>query len=278
MKQPTFSFKILKYIVIAVIAVLLATLWSKREKKEILPSHPRDYNEIMASGVLRAVTEYNTVSFHVEGDTISGFHYELIKAFARDKGIEVDITPEMSFEKRLQGIEDGIYDVIAYDIPKTGEVQDSLLLTIPIALTKQVLVQQKAELDSTKYIKSQVQLAHKTLHVVKGSPSIKRIRNLGDEIADTIYTKEIEKYGPEQLMAMVAHGDIDYAVTDEAIAKASIDSFPQLDISTGISFTLLHSWAVSKKSPELLAQLNEWLTAFTQTKEYKEIYQKYYGV
>lgn len=274
MKQTTS--KILKYSIIGVIAVLLATLWTKREKKETLPSQPRDYNEIIASGVLRAVTEYNAVSFHVDGDTISGFHYELIKAFARDKDIEVDITPEMSFEKRLQGIENGTYDVIAYDTPKTNEVKDSLLLTIPIALTKQVLVQRKAELDSTKYIKSQVQLAKKTLHVVKGSPSIKRIRNLGDEIADTIFTKEIEKYGPEQLMAMVAHGDIDYAVTDEVIAKASIDSFPQLDISTGISFTLLHSWAVSKKSPELLKHLNEWLAAFMQTKEYKEIYQKYY--
>ena len=61
---------------------------------------------------------------------------------------------------------------------------------------------------------NQLDLAQKTLHVVKGSPSILRIQNLGNEIGDTIYIKEIEKYGSEQLISLVAHGDIDYAVCD----------------------------------------------------------------
>ena len=40
---------------------------------------------------------------------------------------------------------------------------------------------------------------------------------LSSRIGDTIYVEEIEKYGPEQLIALVAHGDIDYAVCDESI-------------------------------------------------------------
>ena len=36
---------------------------------------------------------------------------------------------------------------------------------------------------------------------------------------------------------MVAHGDIDYAVCDESIARAAADSIPQIDINTAISFT-----------------------------------------
>lgn len=267
--------KIVKYVAIGITAVLLATLWSKGEKEEV-PVHPRDYDEIAASGLLRAVTEYNAISFYADGDTVSGFNYELIEAFAHDKGMKVEVTPEMSYEKRLQGLSNGAYDIIAYDIPTTSQLKDSLLLTNPIILTKQVLVQRKIEKDSSTYIKSQLDLAHKTLHVVKGSPAIMRIRNLGNEIADTIYTKEVERYSSEQLMAMVAHGDIDYAVTDETIAKAYIDSFPQLDINTGISFTLFYSWGVSKKSPALLDSLNAWLTTFTKGKEYSRIYKKYY--
>lgn len=268
--------KIIKYIAIGIIAALVAIYWSKAKKKEVT-THPRDYEEIVASGLLRAVTEYNTISFYVDGDTVSGFNYELIEAFARDKGLTVEVTPEMSYEKRLLGLSNGTYDIIAYDIPTTSQLKDSLLLTVPIVLTKQVLIQRKAEKDSTTYIGSQLDLAQKTLHVVKGSPAIMRIRNLGNEIADTIYTKEVEKYSTEQLMAMVAHGDIDYAVTDETIAKASIDSFPQLDINTGISFTLFYSWGVSKQSPALRDTVNAWLTSFKEKQEYKEIYQKYYN-
>ncbi len=156
----------------------------------------------------------------------------------------------MSFNKRLEGLADGQYDVIAYGILATSELKDSLLLTTPIVLNKQVLVQRKLEniSDSSLFIKSQLDLAGKTLHVVKGSPSILRIRNLGNEIGDTIYVEEIEKYGSEQLIALVAHGDIDYAVCDESIARTAADSIPQIDINTAISFTQFYSWGV-RNSP-----------------------------
>lgn len=99
-----------------------------------------------------------------------------------------------------------------------------------------------------------------------------RIQNLGNEIGDTIYIKEIDKYGSEQLISMVAHGDIDYAVCDESIALAAADSLPQIDINTAISFTQFYSWAVSKQSPVLLDSLNTWLDKFQKEKEYQKIY------
>ena len=139
-----------------------------------------------------------------------------------------------------------------------------------------MLVQRRAtEENDSLYIRSQLDLAQRTLHVVKGSPSILRIRNLGNEIGDTIYIKEIEKYGPEQLI-FLAHGDIDYAVCDESIARAVADSLPQIDINTAISFTQFYSWAVSKQSPVLLDSLNTWLTKFQKEEEYRKLYKKYY--
>lgn len=267
--------KIWKYVAVAFIGSLVATFILQR-KEPPAPS-PRDYADIAAEGVLRAALEYNAISLYVDGDTLAGFDYELMEAFARDHGLKVAITPEMSFEKRLEGLADGTYDLIANGILATSPLKDSLLLTVPIALTKEVLVQRKpASPDDSLFIRTQLSLAKRTLHVVKGSPSILRIRNLGDEIADTIYIKEVEKYGPEQLIAMVAHGDIDYAVCDENIARAATDSMPQIDFSTDISFTQFYSWAVSKKSPALLDSLNTWLEDFKQGREYQKIYRKYY--
>ena len=212
-----------------------------------------------------------------DGDTVAGFNYELIQAFGRDKGLRVDISPYMSFEDRLRGLSEDRYDVIAYGILATSKLKDSLLLTSPIVLNKQVLVQRKATVENDSlYIRSQLDLAQKTLHVIKGSPSILRIQNLGNEIGDTIYIKEIEKYGPEQLISLVAHGDIDYAVCDESIAQAAADSLPQIDINTAISFTQFYSWAVSKQSPVLLDSLNAWLDRFQKEEEYQKIYKKYY--
>ena len=267
--------KIIKYISIGVIAVFIATLWTGRKEKKT--NLIRDYETIEKEGVLRAVTEYNSFSYYRNEDTVSGFYYELIHAFARDKKLKVEVIPEMSFEKRIQGLCNGHYDIIAYGIPTTSQWKDSLLLTIPIVRSKQILVQRKPDYDSASiYIKSLLDLAHKTLYVEKGSPSILRIRNLENEIADTIFIEEVEKYGLEQLIAMVAHGDIDYVVSDEKIAKASIDSFPQLDINTGISFTQFYSWGVSKQSPALRDTLDAWLTDYLQKKEYRQLHYKYF--
>ena len=261
--------RLFRYLVPVIIILALIFTFRYCGKQEKPLGHPRDYAAIAKEGILRVATEYNSISFYVDGDTISGFHYELIQAFARDKRLKAEITPVMSFEERLKGLSEGRYDVIAYGILATSKLKDSLLLTSPIVLNKQVLVQRKenGENDSL-YIRNQLDLARRTLHVVKGSPSILRIQNLGNEIGDTIYIKEIEKYGPEQLISLVAHGDIDYAVCDESIARAVADSLSQIDINTAISFTQFYSWAVSKQSPVLLDSLNTWLDKFQKKSKY----------
>ncbi|MBQ8673647.1 MAG: transporter substrate-binding domain-containing protein [Bacteroides sp.] len=269
--------RLLKYLLLALAGSLVVYLFMPSSpRKEV--QGPRDYEAIREEGVLRAATEYNAVSFYVDGDTVSGFHYHLIEAFARDHGLQVAITPVMSHEERLQGLADGRFDVIAYGILSTSELKDTLLLTRPIMLNRQVLVQRKATSDDDSlFVKSQIDLAGKTLHVVKGSPIISRIHNLASEIGDTIYIKEVEKYGSEQLIAMVAHGDIDYAVCSEAIAHAAADSLPQIDIHTAISFTQFYSWGVSKQSPVLLDSLDTWLEQFITTPTYKTLNKKYHA-
>lgn len=179
--------KYLKYILMGILAVALSSIFFKK-KTEVEASQPRDYAEIAESGILRAVTEYNSISFHADGDTISGFHYELLHAFAYSKGLKPEITPEMSFYKRLEGVQKGKYDILANSTVVTTESKDSLLFTRPIILNKQVLVQRKPEGENDSlYIHSQLELARKTLHLVKGSPAILRIHNLSNEIGDTIY-------------------------------------------------------------------------------------------
>ena len=269
--------RLLRYLVPVIIVLALFFCFRRCDNQQKQPLPPRDYADIIREGVLRVATEYNSISFYVDGDTVAVFNYELIQAFGRDKGLRVDISPYMSFEDRLRGLSEDRYDVIAYGILATSKLKDSLLLTSPIVLNKQVLVQRKAtgENDSL-YIRSQLDLAQRTLHVIKGSPSILRIQNLGNEIGDTIYIKEIEKYGSEQLISLVAHGDIDYAVCDESIARAAADSLPQIDINTAISFTQFYSWTVSKQSPVLLDSLNAWLDRFQKKEEYQKIYKKYY--
>ena len=269
--------KYLKYGIIGVIAVALsAILFKPQPKQEVVEALPRSYGEIVQSGILRAVTEYNSISFHVQEDTINGLHYELLHAFAKEKGLEVEITPEMSMDKRMNGLNDGTYDILANDVLISTDLKDSLLFTHPILLGRQVLVQRKAEGENdTTHLKSLLELANKTVHIVKGSPAKLRIQNLSNEIGDAIYIKEVERYGQEQLLAMVAGKDIDYAICDENIALPTIHNLPELDIEKAISFTQFYAWGVNKNNTELLDSLNTWLENYKQTASFQELIRKY---
>ena len=71
-----------------IVAVTLYTLFFPGKDKE--KGKPRDYQTIVESGILRAVTEYNSISYFADGDTVSGFHYELLNAFARSTGRHIN--------------------------------------------------------------------------------------------------------------------------------------------------------------------------------------------
>lgn len=268
--------KYLKYGMMGAIAVALSAVLFTPKQQEVPTSSLRGYDEIIQSCTLRAVTEYNSISYFVEDDTIDGLHYELLRAFAKEKGLVVDVTPIMSIEKRMEGLQNGSFDILANNVLITTDRPDSMLYTHPILLSRQLLVQRKAQDENdTIHIKSLLELANKTVHVVKGSPSVYRIKHLSNEIGDTIYIKEIEKYGQEHLLAMVANGDIDYAICDEGIAQASINNFPELDIETAISFLQFYSWGVYYHNTVLLDSLNAWINRYKQTRNYQKLMKKY---
>ncbi len=232
--------------------------------------------DIMQTRTLRATTEYSAIGYYVDHDTLAGLHYELIHAFARDKGFALQLTPEMSFERQIDGLHNNTYDLIAGSILITGEQRDSLLsFTTPILSSRQILIQRKPTPTDSGHISIPLQLGGKTVYVPQGSPVIYRLKHLGDEIGDTIHIAQIERYGAEQLMAMVAHGDIDYTVCEEGVALTLADQYPQLDLNTPVSFSQFYGWAVPTTSQALLDTLNTWLNQYKQTPAFRRLLEKY---
>lgn len=238
---------------------------------------PRDYSEIMASGHLNVVTDYNSIGLYVSGDTLQGFQREMILALEKEWGIKVNLFLENSLDENLEGLQTMRYDLVARNIPVNIQLKDTFSFTTPITLNKQVLVQRKqAYNDSVEPIRQHLDLAGRIIHVAGDSPAILRLNNLSHEIGDTIFIVEDPTYETEQLVMMVASGDIDFTVCDEKMAIRLAKLLPEIDIETDISFTQLESWAVRKDSPVLLDSLNSWLGQFKTTPAFKRIYRKYY--
>lgn len=253
---------------------MMVRLYNLQNKSKI--EQHRDYIEIINSGALNVVTDYNTFGYHVEGDSAIGFQYELIKKLEEDWNIKVNIFLENSLDDNLNGLEIGKYDIVARNIPVNSILRERFNFTQSILKNKQVLVQRKMEFnDSIPPIRQHLNLAKKTIHVHKDSPIILRLQNLSNEIGDTIFIEQNDIYEEEQLVMMVAGGDIDFTVCSEKMAKKLASTIPEIDIETDISFTQLESWAVRKYSTILLDSLNNWLNGLLESKEFKSTIKKY---
>lgn len=104
----------------------------------------RDYNEIMASGELNVVTDYNSIGYFIAGDTAGGFQLEMMQALEREWGVKVHLFLENSLDENLEGLLKQRYDLVARNIPVNIQLKDTFAFTAPLTLNKQVLVQRKA--------------------------------------------------------------------------------------------------------------------------------------
>lgn len=260
------------------LAIVLFVMYMIRTRLLTPAFQLRDIREIEQEDTLRIVTDYTPLSYYVSGDTISGFDYELAKLIAKRSGLQVKVYPEVSLSKSVEGLEKNRYDIIGRPIPVTTDSKEYFLFTDPILLNKQVLVQRNAEYnDGKEPIRNQLDLAQKHLYIISDAPTRLRIMNLAHEIGDTIYVNEESTYGDEQLIIMVAKGEIEFAVCDETIAREMSKHYPEIDFNTDISFTQFQSWALRHTSPALLDSLNVWLKEIKKSPEFQKLKTKYYG-
>jgi len=239
---------------------------------------PKDLPEIEHKGVLRIVTDYNSVGYFVVGDTIEGFNHDLLHSIIKYTDLKLEISVENDLQKSISELNEGKYDVLARNIPANYSLIDDVSFTLPIIRNKLVLVQHKPDKkDDHKPVRSLLDLAKATVYVPKASPAKLRLQNLSREIGDTIFVKEDSLYEASQLIMKVASREIEYAVCDAGIAANMAKSIPEIDVKTDIGFTHLESWAVRKNSPVLLDSLNIWIGRFQETKEFDRIYKKYYN-
>ena len=251
-------------IVILCMSIIRLSLWKEDE--------PRDLPDIVREGILRIAIDYNPQSYYIQGDSVVGFEYRLARMIGEESGLAVELYPEINLQKSLDGLNERQFDIVARPLPVTTQNKQSYNFTEPIRLNRQVLVQRKASYNGGKEpIRNQLDLAQKRLHIIPDESTQLRIKNLSHEIGDTIYTIEEELYGYEQLIILVAKGEVDFAVCNQDIARQMSQTYPEIDIETDISFTQFQSWAVRKESIVLLDSLNSWLGRIQQRPDFQKM-------
>ena len=80
----------------------------------------------------------------------------------------------------------------------------------------------------------------------------------------------------EDLIEMVAVGDLPYTLADNNIAKLNKTYYNNIDINLVVSFPQRSSWAVRADSPSLAKAINQWVRKNNNTPQYKNIQKRYF--
>lgn len=242
------------------------------------------FAKIIERGKLIASTDYNSTNYFIYRGAPAGYEYEMLKAYADYIGVELELMVNNDFEEAQASLASGKVDLIAMGLSINSDRNSLVDFTVPMWQTRQVLVQRKPENwrrmasmeeVSAKLVRNPLDLAGKMVYIPRHSAYAQRLRNLQQEIGDSIIIVEFPQTS-ERLIEMVAKGEIDYTVSDEHIASVNQKYFPDIDVNTPISFPQNVAWAVNKNSDSLRNSINQWIDGFMNTKIARFIYNKYF--
>lgn len=221
-------------------------------------------------------TLYSPTSYFIYRGDPMGYHYDLIQKFAKDNHVHIQFKTVRNMAVLLSLLDSAKIDIIAYNIPMTAEFKKQVRHCGIENINHQVLIQPAG--NNKPRITDVTQLVGKTVVVEKGSKYESRMRNLNNELGGGIKIEAIRKDTliSEDMIEMVAEGEIPLTVVDSDIAKLNHTYYDNIDIGLAVSFPQKSAWAVREDDKWLAEAIDRWAKRPEVTQSEKELYKHYF--
>jgi membrane-bound lytic murein transglycosylase F len=237
------------------------------------------------SGKLVALIDNSISSYYIINGQPRGFEYELLRWFCKDHDLALELKIIPHFEHVLDSLVAGVGDIAAANLSVTKDRLERVHFTPYLMRNRQMLVQRFPEnhrrLDrkalEKKLVTDALDLDGKTVHVHQGSSFYTRLQNFARENGIDIQIEHAPNdIDTDELIRMVADGEIDYTVTDENVGKLQSHLHNNLHIGTPLSLSQSISWATRKDSDSLNDLLEAWILKNRPGNKFAVIYRKYF--
>lgn len=258
------------YLIVVVIA-LLATMvigfnanWPNTQDSQV--------NKIISRGELRISAVSSPLIYIDEQKKLRGFDYELAQGFASYLGVKLKITIRPTFEQIFDDLENGDADIAVAGLLYNKE-RLTKTKTGPIYLN---VTQQLVYRKGAARPKSFTDIDGKLL-VISGTAHASTLKQLAKEYPNLKW-EESSKYTTNQLLEMVAEGEIDYTLEDSIAIALQQRIHPQI----AVAFDLLDDRAVTwymRRSQEnsLDAALLDFFNMGNETELLARLNEKYFS-
>lgn len=218
----------------------------------------RSFADIRNSGTLRMITRYSSNTYFLHQGIEWGFEYELVKEFAKENDLALDILVVGPEQNPYDMLNSGEGDIIAANYTITPERDKYVDFTRAYNIVNQVLVYSDTVKNPPKTIEEHAE-REIPITVRRNSSYYYRLRELQQQLDGLQINMVTNDKDTESLLFDVSSGTYLSTVADDNIFQASSKYMSGLVKGPTISKNDTIAWAIRDNAPELKTQLNRFL-------------------
>lgn len=233
----------------------------------------RDFPAIEKAGVLRVITSNNPASYFLWRGELMGFDYDLIREFARQRGLRVSVIVRDGQEAMYQALSDGYGDVVAAAVTRTAERESRgwHFSQRYLLITEQFVGRQSSEvLADVTALRGKV-IAVNPEHSYYQTLMALQQQGIALKIA------VVANATSEMLMNAVVAGDYDLTLVDSHLVAMETTFRDDLKVVLDLGEEKEIGWVLRDNQPSLLAELNQFIGRHYRGVFYNVTWKKYFA-
>lgn len=258
-----------------VVAILLTGLVVFFPKATHMPMQPpviRDLPAIQSADTLRVIMENHPLSYYLYKGTRRGFEFELIRKFAEEEGLFIEVVVPPKWSDMIPWLYEGKGDVIAAQMSITDDRSAKVAFTRPYLEVHQVAL----GTDDTLPPMTPEEFGGRRVLVQKGSAYEEQLVKLQLSGVNVKIDYLDEENEVDDHVQFVARGRHPLTVVDNTIAQLERQFYPGLVVGAQVSESDSIAWAVRPNAPDLLTKLNKFLDDYDRSAYFNILKRRYF--
>ncbi len=268
LKSPFVAKEIGKLFFILFIISFVAISCTRDSKKQSFSSESapitvydpidRDFDDIKESGVLRMITFYSSNTYFLNQGIEVGFEYELLKEFARENDLALEVIIVGADENPFDLLNKGVGDVIAANYTITPERRRVATFTRPYNIVDQMVVYSVEESDRPQTLE-ELSESGIPISVRRNSSYYSRLQELNNEDYNFNINPISDGMDTEAALYQVGQGNLHATIADDNMYYASSRYMEGLFPGPTIAEADTIAWAIRSNAEELESRMNRYL-------------------
>ncbi|HDS15649.1 MAG TPA: membrane-bound lytic murein transglycosylase MltF [Proteobacteria bacterium] len=223
-------------------------------------------------GRLTVLTRNIPTAYYLGPDGETGFEYDLVKAFAEDLGLKLEIKVAGSASELLSGMAGEQADLAAGGLTRTPEREKRFVFGPDYFMVSQLVVYRRHE----RHPQNLAELQNYALSIPARSSAAEQLRELSQQWPGLNWQTTYD-YNTDQLLEKIWRKELDCTIADSNLLAINRRYYPELEAAFTIGEKQPLAWIINPKRRALAKKLNHWMQDFVQSNRFKDLKERHFG-